>query len=345
MRNFLALALVSVWLPLHAEPLLPDDRRVAYDAALETVASLSGEAIGTLVSALREKYPSVAFREAKDAVDETHDYRAYRWLVAESGTNVYWITPFFNDRDPNTGNIHTQFGRLQFWRGIHDGTPHERRTDGSWNFRFDNEWKALPILRLWNEDATVARVVNLFGAFLRDCGDPAAPADSPYVEPDTPPTILPLDKRLALNGALDTLKALCGEAMRDLCAELRKRFPDVKFRKANGNFFRNDYRNYRWLVATTSKDGYLVTLFSNDVDPNNGCPHTQFGRLQFWMNVNTVGDARLNEKKDGDWHYAYDREWDKLPDLRIWREDCTTERVCELFKEFLSSCSDPAVGP
>lgn len=45
-----------------------------------------------------------------------NDYRNYIWIDIECYCNIYRITMFYNDIDNQTGNLHTQFGRIQFWR-------------------------------------------------------------------------------------------------------------------------------------------------------------------------------------------------------------------------------------
>lgn len=46
-----------------------------------------------------------------------NDYSNYVWLeIKVDDGNSYWITLFYNDVDPKSGNFHTQFGRVQFWK-------------------------------------------------------------------------------------------------------------------------------------------------------------------------------------------------------------------------------------
>ena len=56
----------------------------------------------------------------------------------------------------------------------------------------------------------------------------------------------------------------------------------------------NDYRNYVWLSVNVNGNTYWITLFYNDVDKNSGNFHTQFGRIQFWKNVQPHGKGNLS---------------------------------------------------
>ena len=84
----------------------------------------------------------------------------------------------YNDQDPATGNLHSQYGRIQFWSGIHHETdprneagPHTR-DEGGWRFRSDRQWDGLPRLHLWSPEYSSARVADLFEAFLRETREP-----------------------------------------------------------------------------------------------------------------------------------------------------------------------------
>lgn len=43
-----------------------------------------------------------------------NDYRNYIWICVKIKNETYWITLFYNDVDTISGNMHTQFGRIQF---------------------------------------------------------------------------------------------------------------------------------------------------------------------------------------------------------------------------------------
>lgn len=52
--------------------------------------------------------------------DKKNDYRNYVWIEVVSNTKrKYWITLFYNDYDQKTLNVHTQFGKIQFWYDIY----------------------------------------------------------------------------------------------------------------------------------------------------------------------------------------------------------------------------------
>lgn len=55
---------------------------------------------------------------------QKNDRRDYVWIrVIINNTSEYWLSLFYNDIDINTGNMHTQIGRIQFWKNIKKGTP------------------------------------------------------------------------------------------------------------------------------------------------------------------------------------------------------------------------------
>ena len=91
----------------------------------------------------------------------------------DDGTEVRWVSMVFNDLDPATGNTHSQYGRIQLWRGIrHENGPRNEagphtRDAGGWRFRADKAWAEMPRLHLWSPDYSSARVADLFEAFLR----------------------------------------------------------------------------------------------------------------------------------------------------------------------------------
>ena len=47
-----------------------------------------------------------------------NDYRNYLWICVKKGNERHWLTLFYNDVDEKSGNFHTQFGRIQFWKDV-----------------------------------------------------------------------------------------------------------------------------------------------------------------------------------------------------------------------------------
>lgn len=47
-----------------------------------------------------------------------NDYRNYLWICIKNGEDRHWLTLFYNDVDEKSGNFHTQFGRIQFWKHV-----------------------------------------------------------------------------------------------------------------------------------------------------------------------------------------------------------------------------------
>ncbi|MBE6913812.1 MAG: hypothetical protein E7472_02615 [Ruminococcaceae bacterium] len=52
-----------------------------------------------------------------------NDRAEYYWISVMIEDKKYWLTLFYNEVDTGTGNIHTQFGRIQFWRDVNGKTP------------------------------------------------------------------------------------------------------------------------------------------------------------------------------------------------------------------------------
>ncbi|MCL2526501.1 MAG: hypothetical protein FWE46_05600 [Coriobacteriia bacterium] len=51
-------------------------------------------------------------------------YALYNWVEVEYEHRTFWITLFFNDVDESSGNPHTFFGKIQFWRDILSPAKH-----------------------------------------------------------------------------------------------------------------------------------------------------------------------------------------------------------------------------
>jgi hypothetical protein len=150
---------------------LPLEERRRANEALETVAAVEAKAAAAIVAELRRRHPDWAVRTSHGN-SHVNDYRCYRWItVRVAPDDVRWISLVFNDMDPATGNTHSQFGRIQFWRGIdhHNGPKNEAgphtRDAGGWRFRSDKQWSAMPRLHLWSPEYSSAHVVDLFEEF------------------------------------------------------------------------------------------------------------------------------------------------------------------------------------
>lgn len=144
--------------------------QTALAQALETIQAVCSNAVDELYEELAETYPSLELRKARGGFKK-NDYRAYQWIVVKVNGHSYWLTTFYNDLDMRTGNIHTQYGRIQFWKNIHDeGGPNDR-LQGWWRPRMDNQWRKLEPTFLYQENYSAKRVVDLFGEFLRECGE------------------------------------------------------------------------------------------------------------------------------------------------------------------------------
>ena len=150
------------------------------NAAIETIRAVESKAMAAIVAELRRRHPDWSVRSSHGN-SRVNDYRCYQWItIRPSGMDeAFWITMMFNDQDPYTGNTHTQFGRIQFWRGIvrgeyENGSGHKTelgphtRDAGGWRFRSDKQWTSMPRLHLWSPEYSTAHVVDLFERFLAE---------------------------------------------------------------------------------------------------------------------------------------------------------------------------------
>lgn len=63
--------------------------------------------------------------DAQGIATEENDRTDYMWIKVMFKKCEYWLTLFYNEIDLVTGNMHTQIGRLQFWKNIINHTPNE----------------------------------------------------------------------------------------------------------------------------------------------------------------------------------------------------------------------------
>ena len=56
-------------------------------------------------------HSNVYLENAKSTIN---NYSNYIWICVKKKQKSYWITLFYNDVDASSGNMHTQFGRIQF---------------------------------------------------------------------------------------------------------------------------------------------------------------------------------------------------------------------------------------
>ena len=99
-----------------------------------------------------------------------------------------------------------------------------------------------------------------------------------------------------------------------------------------------DYRNYMWICVIYHEKRYWLTLFYNDVDEKSGNFHTQFGRIQFWKNIERNLNRRygINKQSDKDktlWHYNKKDMYD--PFVWIDSPDYKRKEVVQMFINFI----------
>jgi len=316
------------------------------DASLETVRDVCARTLGTLLAELRRRYPGIDARTSGGR-SKRNDYRNYQWISVKFGDREYLLSALHGNLDVRTGNPHAQLGRIQFWRCAGPHGPHTRDEGGVWRFRADHEDRTLPAIRVWDDDFSSARVVDLFVAFLEANGEgEALAALAAGADPDAAPVEdLPSAERRRVDEALENVRAVEAKARSAIARELRTRHPDWKVREAHGNSRTNDYRAYQWIVVGVGGASYFVSLCYNDQDPATGNLHSQYGRIQFWSGIHHETDPR-NEagphtRDEGGWRFRSDRQWDGLPRLHLWSPEYSSARVADLFEAFLRETREP----
>ena len=106
-------------------------------------------------------------------VPNRNDYRLYIWITIKHNNKEYWITAMYQDQDFETGNIHHQFGRIQFWKNIKHyskewcSTPNKPVGDNyHWIFNYDNSYD--PSIKLFDENFDANLVVDKFIRFMKE---------------------------------------------------------------------------------------------------------------------------------------------------------------------------------
>ena len=321
------------------------------DASLDVVRDVCSRTLDALLAELRARCPGIVARRSAGR-SKKNDYRNYQWISVKSGDREYMLATHHGNLDERTGNPHTQFGRIQFWRCAGPNGPHTRDEGGVWRFRADNEDRTLPPTHVWDEDFSSAAVVDRFVAFLARCGETNAlsslcPSSSvlrtsssvlrPSAAAAADP---PLADRRRANEALENVRAVEAKAMAAIVAELRRRRPEWKVRTSHGNSRVNDYRCYQWITVRVAEDDVRwITLVFNDQDPATGNTHSQFGRIQFWRDINhengPQNEAGPHTRDAGGWRFRSDKQWADMPRLHLWSPEYSSAHVVDLFETFV----------
>ncbi len=349
------------------------------DASLETVRQVCHDTLAVILAELQRRYPGLEARQSAGR-SKKNDYRNYQWISVKIEGREYLLTIHHNNIDLRTGNPHTQYGRLQFWKCPGPNGPHTRDEYGVWRFRYQNAWRKMPRLRVWDEDYSSARVAELFGEFLLACGEGVessklkdeSSANHQTIQPSNQEGVessklkdessanhqtikpsnhqtdwaatedLPLAERKKVDEALENVRKVEAKAMWAIVRELRTRHPDWKVRTSHGNSKVNDYRNYQWITVRIDGKAYWICLMTNDLDSFTGNTHTQYGRIQFWRDINKENgpknEAGPHTRDHGMWRFRYDKQWKKMPRLHLWDEDYSSAHVVDLFDAFLRDC-------
>ena len=315
--------------------------------SLETVRRICHDTLAVVLAELQARYPGLEARQSAGR-SKKNDYRNYQWISVKIGGREYLLATHHGNLDVRTGNPHTQFGRIQFWRCEGPQGPHSRDADGVWRFRADNEDRTLPPTRVWDETFSSAAVVDRFAAFLARCGETNAllaamdAADSPGVRPSAAASAtadLPLEERRKADEAIEAVAAAEAKAAAAIVAELRRRHPEWKVRTSHGNSRVNDYRCYRWITVRVAEgDVRWISMVYNDQDPATGNTHSQFGRIQFWRGIDhhngPKNEAGPHTRDAGGWRFRTDKQWADMPRLHLWSPEYSAEHVVDLFLDF-----------
>ena len=341
------------------------------DESLETVRRICHDTLAVILAELQSRYPGINARQSAGR-SKKNDYRNYQWISVKFGEREYLITIHHNNIDLRTGNPHTQYGRLQFWKCAGPNGPHTRDDIGVWRFRYENAWAKMPRIRVWDEDYSSARIAELFVEYLREegllaevqgtgkreqgtengergTGNGEQGHNRQTVKPSNCQTNsaaaiataedLPLAERRKVDEALENVRKVEAKAMWAIVRELRTRHPDWKVRTSHGNSKVNDYRNYQWITVRIGEKAYWICLMTNDLDSFTGNTHTQYGRIQFWRDINKENgpknEAGPHTRDHGAWRFRYDKQWKEMPRLHLWDEAYSSAHVVDLFERFV----------
>lgn len=336
MKSFLLAVCAMISSALFASPEPTKEELKSIDVALETVRGVCADSLSAILSELKVRYPTLNARKSQGR-SRLNDYRNYQWISVKIGEREYLITTHHNNLDTRTGNPHTQYGRIQFWKCAGPNGPHTKDEYGIWRFREENTWDKMPALRIWDEDYSAGRVVELFGEFLTAKGEKVEAVTDGVAEVADPP----FEERKKADAALASIRPVVSKAMNALYDEILLRHPDWKARRSRGNSKKNDYRNYQWMTVTVDGRMYQIFFQYNDIDLNTGNTHVQFGRMQFWRDINYECGPKVecgpHTKDHGKWMFRHDKMWKEMPRLSLWDDAYSTKHAADLFDEFIKS--------
>ena len=336
------------------------------DDSLDVVRDVCSRCLDAILAELRARYPGIVARRSAGR-SKKNDYRNYQWISVKFEGREYLLATHHGNLDERTGNPHTQFGRIQFWRCAGPNGPHTRDADGVWRFRADNEDATLPPTHVWDEDYSSSAVVDRFAAFLEHCGEGPAlaalaatgtdPDSSPFRRNGEAPSLRglpsearqgesphsadpPLADRRRADEALENVRAVEAKAMAAIVAELRRRHPEWKVRTSRGNSRTNDYRCYQWITVRVAEDDVRwISMVQSDQDPATGNTHVQFGRIQFWSGIDhhngPRNEAGPHTRDAGGWRFRADKQWADMPRLHLWSPEYSSAHVVDLFETFV----------
>lgn len=155
---------------------MDSDRTGGYariDECLQEIRTLQMKALTEIQESLGRRLPSAMVGSGirRGVRSGRNVYRNHVWLSVTADGQEFWITAYFMDVDSRSGNIHSQLGRVQFWRNVRKNSqgavssPNRRGPDGR-HFMFCPENSFDPGIRLYDEEYSPDKVAEAFVRFL-----------------------------------------------------------------------------------------------------------------------------------------------------------------------------------
>lgn len=270
---------------------------------------------------------------SKKKLDTKNDFRNYIWIEVEFGDEAkrkYKLTLFTNDIDTNTGNTHTQFGRIQFWKDMKDSEIEKEHCIEPPRILFKQSKKTDYFM--YRTGYSTDEVVEEFLKYMKKPGEKKNKQIRECKEEGVPYCIM--------NTYLGRIKDCLMIERRNIVEHLKEKLENskVKIIQKTGRNQINDYRNYIWVEVQVVDDknktrSYWLTLFANDQDKEVGTT-TQFGRIQFWKDIEDSGPH--DKCCVSGWNLYFDKG--ETTEHFIYREGYSTENVVEEFVCYFNAC-------
>ena len=106
---------------------------------------------------------------------DKNDRTDYMWIRVIFKKREYWLTLFYNEIDLVTGNMHTQMGRIQFWKNIINHTPNNYIIENNelfWYLNYSNSGepkRGITHVGYKDYNSIVADFIDFINDDLREC--------------------------------------------------------------------------------------------------------------------------------------------------------------------------------